>query len=506
MAKEIPAKGSILGKYVPARYILAVLGSCGMAIIYGLKVNLSVAMVAMLNHTAIEKIHNSSHPVYNLSSIAPSQEEVCSSPGGTAGGKPEDGPFEWNEAIQGTLLSCYFWGYLVSQMPSAQIAEKFSAKWVMFFSVGINVIATLLTPVMTNIHYAGLIVMRVLEGMGGGATFPAMHCMIAAWAPPNERSVMSTIIYVGTSFGTAISILLAGVLSSKWGWESVFYWMGGLSAVWMSLWMFLIQDNPNKQRFISPEERQMITSQLGTENTAANEKHPPVPWKKVLTSVPFWAILIAHCCSNWGWYMFLIEIPFYMKQVLKFDVTSNAKFSALPYFPMLILSIILGKTLDTLKAKGKITTTTARKTATSICTIIPGICLLALCYISCAHTAAVVIMTIGVIGMGGMFSGFLSNHIDIAPNYAGTLVAITNTAATIPGIIVPLFVGVITTNNQTIGAWRIIFYVTIVLFAIEFLVFVIFGSGEEQSWNKIDKKETRDEATPLKVQSVKDGV
>lgn len=29
------------------------LGSVGMSIIYGLKVNLSVAMVAMLNHTAI---------------------------------------------------------------------------------------------------------------------------------------------------------------------------------------------------------------------------------------------------------------------------------------------------------------------------------------------------------------------------------------------------------------------------------------------------------------------
>lgn len=258
----------------------------------------------------------------------------------------------WSEGIQGTLLSCYFWGYLVSQMPSARVAEKFSAKWVMLFSVGINVIATLLTPVMTKSHYAGLIVMRVLEGIGGGATFPAMHCMIAAWAPPNERSVMSTIIYVGTSFGTAISILLAGVLSARWGWESVFYWMGGLSAFWMILWIFLIQDNPNKQRLISPEERQMITSQLGTENTASNVDHPPVPWKKVLTSIPFWAILIAHCCSNWGWYMFLIEIPFYMKQVLKFDVSSNAQFSALPYFPMLVLSILLGKTLDTLKAKG----------------------------------------------------------------------------------------------------------------------------------------------------------
>lgn len=46
-----------------------------------------------------------------------------------------------------------------------------------------------------------------------------------------------------------------------------------------------------------------------------------------------------------------------------------------------------------------------------------------------------------------MFSGFLSNHIDIAPNFAGTLMAITNTAATIPGIIVPIFVGRITHGN-----------------------------------------------------------
>lgn len=41
---------------VPARYILAILGSIGMAIVYGLKVNLSVAMVAMLNNTAIKSM------------------------------------------------------------------------------------------------------------------------------------------------------------------------------------------------------------------------------------------------------------------------------------------------------------------------------------------------------------------------------------------------------------------------------------------------------------------
>ena len=35
------------------RYMFAVLASLGMAIIYGLKVNLSVVIVVMLNHTAL---------------------------------------------------------------------------------------------------------------------------------------------------------------------------------------------------------------------------------------------------------------------------------------------------------------------------------------------------------------------------------------------------------------------------------------------------------------------
>jgi len=103
--------------------------------------------------------------------------------------------------------------------------------------------------------------------------------------------------------------------------------------------------------------------------------------------------------------------------------------------------------LTFLRIPGKISTTVARKTATSICTLIPGVCLLVLCYIGCRHYEAVTVMSVGIVAMGSMFSGFLSNHIDIAPNFAGTLVALTNTAATLPGIIVPLFVGFVTKGN-----------------------------------------------------------
>lgn len=79
--------------------------------------------------------------------------------------------------------------------------------------------------------------------------------------------------------------------------------------------------------------------------------------------------------------------------------------------------------------------------------VVPGCCLLALCYIGCNRAAAVALMAIAITCIGGMFCGFLSNHIDIAPNFAGTLMAITNTVATLPGIVVPIFVGYLTHSN-----------------------------------------------------------
>ena len=56
------------------RLLFAILGCIGMAIIYGFKVNLSVAIVAMVNQTAIKDSHHDvtklSHVTSNLSADA----------------------------------------------------------------------------------------------------------------------------------------------------------------------------------------------------------------------------------------------------------------------------------------------------------------------------------------------------------------------------------------------------------------------------------------------------
>ncbi len=59
-------------------------------------------------------------------------------------------------------------------------------------------------------------------------------------------------------------------------------------------------------------------------------------------------------------------------------------------------------------------------------------------YLGSDKLNSVSLLTVSVGFCGLAMAGFNLNHIDIAPQYAGVLMGITNFAATIPGIIGPL--------------------------------------------------------------------
>lgn len=491
------------GTLLPIRYLMAIMGSIGLAILYGFKVNVSVAIVAMVNHTAV-KLSVSHDSETNDSAIV--STDVCHfnniSNVTTTEGK--DGPFVWDEPIQGLILSSYFLGYTISLLPGGRMAELWSARWVMNGSILLNLVASILSPIAARTHHWLFIAMRFLQGIGGGVSFPAMHVMIAKWAPPNERSVIASIVYAGTALGTVISILLTGFLAANLNWESIFYVEGILCVIWCASWYFMIADSPEEQtKFISQEEKNYIISSLGGYNKKNVSK--TVPWRQVFRSKPFLAILITHFCNNFGWYMLLIELPSFMNHILKFDISSNAALSSIPYLCMWFFTITLSKILSIVQEKNLITVTVSRKIATLFASLVPMICLIQVSYVGCDRVKAVLLLTIAVACIGGMYCGFLANHIDIAPNFAGSLMAMTNVVATIPGFVVPMFVGYLTRGNQTIEAWRIVFLVTIILYIIEMVVYTIFGSGDEQPWNKIriSDEEANDQTLPLRTNKTK---
>ena len=46
----------------------------------------------------------------------------------------------------------------------------------------------------------------------------------------------------------------------------------------------------------------------------------PIPWKAIFTSLPLWAIVLAHFTQTWGLYTMLSELPLYFNQRLHFDL------------------------------------------------------------------------------------------------------------------------------------------------------------------------------------------
>jgi len=98
-------------RFPSCRLVLVFMGFLGFVNIYILRVNLSVALVAMVNHTQL--------PYTNLSrnysgDIA---DDVCQSDESTV--EIEDvksGEFNWDSHTQGAVLAAFFFGYVFTQV------------------------------------------------------------------------------------------------------------------------------------------------------------------------------------------------------------------------------------------------------------------------------------------------------------------------------------------------------------------------------------------------------
>lgn len=207
----------------------------------------------------------------------------------------KDGEFLWDEYSQGIVLGSFFYGYVLTQIPGGRLAETLGGKLVYGIGVFLTSIFTLLTPIAARESFSALVVVRILEGLGEGVTFPSMHAMLARWVPKTERSRFAAVVYNGANFGTIISIPLTGYLCSfnyMGGWPLSFYIFGLMGIVWCFFWWRYVFDTPQAHPRISQQERIFIERSLKHHFNELNTTQTHVPWKSIATSVPLWALII----------------------------------------------------------------------------------------------------------------------------------------------------------------------------------------------------------------------
>jgi len=378
----------------------------------------------------------------------------------------------------------------ILQVIGGWLAERIGGK--ILFGGGILVEAglTLLTPVAARCSVYLLIAMRVMAGVSEGVSLPSMYALLSRWIPPIERSRAVTFLYAGHGLGAVIGTSVSGVLCDygfAGGWPSVFYVFGVAGCLWSLAWFLLCHNSPSTHPRISVSERQYIEKSMESCETSVK---PPTPWMKIATSLPVWACATAHFAGDWGLYTMLTCLPMYMRDVLQFYMTQNGVLSALPYIANCLVLIGGGHLADWLRAPHRMQTTTVRKLFCAAGLLLPAMFLIAVGFLGCNRILIVSAVVSSVGSSGLVHSGFGANHLDLAPNYAGTLMGLTNTLATVAGILGPELVGALIYRESTRAQWQKFFYITATIYGFGAAIFVVFGSGKLQDWAVVPETQT----------------
>lgn len=379
-----------------------------------------------------------------------------------------------------------------------RLAERFGGRLVYGVGVTLTGILTVISPMAAKHSTGAFMIIRVLEGMTEGVTFPAMNVMVSFWIPPQERARSLARICGGCQFGTVLTLSLSGWLSeSEWGWPSVFYVSGCLGIVWGWFWFKYAYDSPDLHPYITPAEKLYIKQGIGDHR---HSKTQDVPWHSILTSVPFMIVIVTHVGNNWGFYCLLTELPTYLKNIQHYDMKQNGLMSAIPYLLMWLFSLFYSSLMDYLLEKRRMTTKQIRQLSMAIGNYIPMLSVLLVPWAGCNGQLAVALICIAVGASGATFCGFHCAFQELAPNFAGTLTGISNTLATIPGFLAPVVTGAIINNEQTLSRWREVFQLVSLVYLVVCSLYLIYMSADVQPWNEshTDKRKQVKEVSQLK--------
>ena len=377
--------------------------------------------------------------------------------------------FGWTETTKGLVLSSFFVGYMLTMAVAGWLADRFGGKLVLGLAVIWWSLFTVLTPWAAYSSMAMLIAARVALGLGEAATFPASYGLFSRWVPVEERARSISLLASGVPIGTLFALVTTGWIVANYGWPAVFYWFGAVGIVWAVAWFRFVHDDPASHPRISSAELDRI-------GAGAREPREKLhfPWRAFLKLPAFWALLVNHFCSNVLLYVSLAWLPSYFRDAQGLSLTGAGLYSAAPWLSMFVLTNVGGWFADYLQRRG-MSVVAVRKTMQTVGLVGGAVFLLMLRGVESPNVA--VLLMCGALGVASFcVSGYATNHLDIAPRYAGVLLGITNTVGTIPGIVGVALTGWLV---DTTGSYDSVFLMVAGVNLVGVVVWLLFAKGEK---------------------------
>ncbi|KAJ8872804.1 hypothetical protein PR048_026420 [Dryococelus australis] len=179
--------------------------------------------------------------------------------------------------------------------------------------------------------------------------------------------------------------------------------------------------------------------------------------------------------------------------------------SSLPHAATWFGQLFFGFVARWIRKTGYINQLTQYRIFNALAMFGPAATLVAITQSGC-NTTLIVALLVATTGLQSAYlTGSLLNHMDLAINLVPTLNGISETITSITGIVSPTVAAALINKQETLTAWSKIFYISAAFSALPYAVFLVFGSADEQPWNKPRRKEAEHVEKEERVDCVLEG-
>ncbi|KAF8380926.1 slc-17.3, partial [Pristionchus pacificus] len=476
----------------------------GLYVVVSMRLNLSMAVVCMVNSTAFPSTARSDLSSHPNEAAANAQPQQCQRTAQDMASQGYNGTLLWSPQMQSILFSATFYGSLATITVSGAIADKFGPKAILGGAASVYIIVTLATPFLSQHSYLAYFLSRLVMGLAEGFVFPCLGSMAGRWFPPNERSTMAAIYTSGNQLAASLSsVISAGLCASPLGWPAIFYLFGALGIMWLIGWCVVATNVPDENAFISVRETLYLREAIQRKRKVGS-----VPWRAMLRSTPIYACLSAQFAFNFTATIMQGFLPTYFRDELLLPLGQNGIYTTIPFISQLVTKNIISIVADKLKQKRILEPTQCAvlfQTISSFGAAISMICLATVPSCERPWLAAVFLALYGAFFSAGI-PGFFTSLLSIAPQYSGTMTSVGMTAGSIANVLGPLWLSLVMLM-KTRYTWPIVFFTGGLLNVVAGIIFYLFGDATVQNWAKEGYgQEKAPPLTPSAIHSVEKAI
>jgi MFS family permease len=339
--------------------------------------------------------------------------------------------FKITEVERGWLNSAFFWSYTVLQVPAGWLIDRYGVKRPFAACFLIWSAVSGLTAWTTNTTQ--LFLLRLFLGAGEAVNTPAGIRWIRLNFPSSKHGFVMGLYQASAKIGPALGAPLSAWLLHAYGWQVMFMVLGFGAMVWLLPWLLLVKDNDREL-----EKTVIVKTETGM-----------LSFKQLMSNRVTWGIIIGSFCYQYFNYFCLLDLPSYFAERWKLKLSDNGLYTGFSYLGFAIVAIVSGYAADYFIRKGH-DLVKVRKLFICGGLLIASTELLGAYVDSQSLALAIAVFSLSGLGLAtGNYWALTPAMLPGAP--AGRLAAIQNTAANLPGVVVPLLTAYL---RRTTGGWE----------------------------------------------------